>query len=242
MPAVRPAFPGKGQGGGGRRKKLSYGVSDGKGGELQPEHGSRAELNKMMGWADANDPRLYRSPGGYVGLVKTAVATGDLSILSPLSVRDAIWIDIERGLKRRQELEYEQSKIDFMSRRLDDLYLALLDNREVARSTNYFSQIAALKEAKHPKFTYFEVENLPSFIAEKQRKKDELVKEKKAIQEKPEEIRKKIQKQDDDEQSALVKKMWMHMKRIEAAEKQFGSAYNKPVRDNNDGKTVQNEK
>ena len=176
--------------------------------------------------------------------MKTAVATGDLSILAPLSVRDAIWIDIERGLKRKQELEYEQGKIDYISRRFDDLYLALLDNREVARSTNYFTQIAALKEAKHPKFTYYEEANLPSVIVQKQRQKEERLKkeETKVVTEKPEEVRKKIRKQEEDEQSALVKRMWMHMKRIEAAEKQFGSAYNKPVIDNNDGKAVQTEK
>ena len=195
----------------------------------------------MLGRGDAGDPRLYRSPGGYVGLIKTAVATGDLSILAPLSVRDAIWIDIERGLMRKQELDYEQSKIDYFSRRFDDLYLALLDNREIARSTNYFTQIAALKEAKRPKFTYYEDSNLPSVIARKQREKEERLKneETKVVPEKPEEARKKIRKQEEDEQSALVKRMWMHMKRIEAAEKEFGSAYNKPVMDNNDGKAVQ---
>ncbi len=154
-----------------------------------------------------------------------AVATGDLSILAPLSVKDAIWLDVERALRAKDEWEYKKSKMEYIGRRFDDLHLALMDNREIARSTNYFTQIAALKEAKHPKFTYYESENLPSVIAEKRREKEEAEKVAKQRRLDADKRLAEIRAQEAAEESLLVKKMWMHMKRVEAAEKQYGSAY-----------------
>lgn len=179
----------------------------------------------MLGRLNASDPRRYRSPGGYTGLVKTAVATGDLGILAPLSVKDAIWIDVERALRAKDDWEYKKTQMEYLGRRFDDLHLALLDNREVARSTNYFAQIAALKESKRAKFTYYESDNLPSVIAEKRREKEEA--SRKALEERKRRADRlaEIRRQEAAEESLLVKRMWTHMKRVEAAEKQFGSAY-----------------
>ena len=157
--------------------------------------------------------------------MKTAVATGDLSILSPLSVKDAIWIDVERALRAKDEWEYKKSKMEYLGRRFDELHLALMDNREVARSTNYFTQIAALKEAKHPKFTYYEDEHLPSVIAEKRREKEEADKEARQRRLDADRRLAEIRAREAQEESALVRKMWMHMKRVESAEKQYGPAY-----------------
>ncbi len=93
----------------------------------------------------------------------------DLSMLQPLSIKDAIWIEYEQRRVDEEEAKYEESKIKFMDNRFESLYLSLLDIREVERNTNYYQKLSAMKEAKRPKIEFYPDKHLPSVMVNKQR-------------------------------------------------------------------------
>lgn len=153
-----------------------------------------------------------------------AVATGDMSMLQPLSVKDAIWLEVERWLREKRRIEEERTRYEFFDRRFEMLYYMVMDCREVVRNMDYFTQIAALKEAKHPKFEFFPYDKLPSVKVEKEREKaekerEEMERRKAGIvtpQKSREERLREIREAEKREQSDLVKKSFNFMARIKA--------------------------
>ena len=93
----------------------------------------------------------------------------DMSLLQPLSIKDAIWIECERRIASEDDFKYEESKLKFMDNRFDALYLSLLDLREIERNTNFYQKASALKDAKRPKIEPFPDKHLPSVMVNKQR-------------------------------------------------------------------------
>lgn len=178
------------------------------------------------------NPLAYRSPGGYASLIKTAVATGDMSFLAPLSVRDAIWLEVERWLAEKRRLDEERTRYEFLDRRFEMMYYMLIDNREVLRHADYFAQIAALKEAKRPKFEFFPQERLPSVVMEREREKAEQERKEKeesmrGVARKPPMTRmerlKAMREAERKEQDELVRKSFNFMARVKAIQQVAGN-------------------
>lgn len=93
-------------------------------------------------------------------------------MLTPLSVKDAIWLDYAIAFKQKREHEAEYSKFKFQNEQFEILYGLLLDVKEIDKNTNSFVQIAALKGSKS-KINPIKDEQLPSHILNEARKKNE---------------------------------------------------------------------
>lgn len=155
-----------------------------------------------------------------------------MSFLAPLSVKDAIWLEVERWLAEKRRLDEERTRYEFIDRRFEMMYYMLMDNREVLRNMDYFMQIAALKEAKHPKFEFFPHDKLPSVVMEREREKAERERKereeeaRKGILPKPPMTRteklKAMREAEKKEQSDLVRKAFNFMARVKAIQQVAG--------------------
>lgn len=105
---------------------------------------------------------------------------GDTSMLQPLSVRDAIWLSVESGLRHVEKAEFDSKKAEFDSKkfellnnRFDQLFLALQDLCYVDIHNNSLHQVNAFKGGKKaPKVRVIESKELPSsrYYSEKHRR------------------------------------------------------------------------
>ena len=100
-------------------------------------------------------------------------------MLQPLSVRDAIWIEVERHRTFKEKMEYEESKLKFLDGSLDNIHLALLDIRDILVNTNVYQQIAAMANTKRPKLHPIKDDDLPSRVIRRKREWDALPEEEK---------------------------------------------------------------
>jgi len=102
----------------------------------------------------------------------------DMSMLAPMSVKDVIWIERERYNASVENNKETENKYKFAIERFEDLQLLLLDIREVSRNTNVFVKLAALKDSKRPpRIKPIKVEDLPSEIVSRRKRKIQKQKE-----------------------------------------------------------------
>lgn len=120
-------------------------------------------------------------------------------MLQPLSVQDAIWLEVERERVAKETIEAEQDKINFLVERVDSLELLLMDLRYILVNSNVYIKLDALKEAKRRKIDVITDKELPSTIISEHRRKAKMTEEEKQA-----------------EQDKLIK----HLKRQEELDKQ----------------------
>lgn len=102
-----------------------------------------------------------------------AVEMNDLSMLQPLSIKDAIWLEHALHLKRMDKVKSDDAKLKFALDRLEELELYMLDIREISRNTNVYVKLAALKGGKRPpKIRPIKTDELPSEIVSKRKRKE----------------------------------------------------------------------
>lgn len=96
-----------------------------------------------------------------------------------MSVKDLIWVNVCQGLKLKRDFDIEKAKRDARIRDLEVLCFLLADIRAIARDSNYFVRVAALKGSGIRKLKPLPDDALPSVAAEKakvQREEDEKLK------------------------------------------------------------------
>lgn len=141
-------------------------------------------------------------------MIQSAVALKDLSILQPMSVKDAIWIDCERSLATKDEVEYEQSKVKFLSEKLDSIHIMLMDIREIDKNNNIYVQVAAKKGGtKRIKLDPITNDDLPSGQIQKQREEAERLKNSKDASEAQ-------KKKEEAEMCALTRNAFLRLQKV----------------------------
>lgn len=122
-----------------------------------------------------------------------AVEMNDLSMLQPLSIKDAIWLEHALHLKRMDKVKSDDAKLKFAMDRLEELELYVLDIREISRNTNVYVKLAALKGGKRPpKIRPIKSCELPSEIVAKRKRMGEVAKQDQA------KSNEELQKEEDD--------------------------------------------
>lgn len=121
------------------------------------------------------------SVGGYASLVSDAVAMKDLSILAPLSVKDMIWVEVERTLVAEDELHMETMRHRMLNDRFDHLEMFLADVRHILTMTEFDARLAAVKGGRTVrKMKPIDPKTLPSVEMAKSKEERELTEEQKA--------------------------------------------------------------
>ena len=104
-------------------------------------------------------------------MILAAVELKDLTMLAPLSVKDAIWLDCATALKRKEDITFENDKVKFIGEQFESLGELLMDVRHVAMHTDSFVQLSALKESKHAKINPIQHKDLPSHYLDEAKRK-----------------------------------------------------------------------
>lgn len=100
--------------------------------------------------------------------------SGDFSVLAPMSVKDLIWVQVAQSLKVKYDHEQELARSKAYSQTAEAIYMAIIDAQEIARDTNWYAKIGALKESPKAmrKIAPLNRKDLPSSILEAQRKEE----------------------------------------------------------------------
>ncbi len=90
-------------------------------------------------------------------------------MLHPMSLKDAIWINVALNLLQKQEHEFQFEKDKAILESLKSIYLLSMDIREICRDTNYVQKAKAMgKKAKE-----INIKDLPSEVYKKQQEQEE---------------------------------------------------------------------
>lgn len=105
----------------------------------------------------------------------------DLSILAPLSVKDMIWVEVERGLAAEDEMQMETMRYKMLNDRFDRLEMYMADNRHILTMTEFDARLAAVKGGKSvKKMKPIDPKTLPSVDMAKAKEERELSEAEKA--------------------------------------------------------------
>lgn len=114
-------------------------------------------------------------------MIADSVALGDLSMLAPLSVKDAIWIEAERALAAEENGKNESAKFKYLTDRFDRLEMYLSDARHLLTLAEFSARLAAVKGSKSvKKMKPIDPKTLPSVEMMKAKEERELSDEQKA--------------------------------------------------------------
>ena len=112
--------------------------------------------------------------------MKDAVALKDLSILAPLTIKDMIWIEVERSVVAELEAKAEGDKFKYLHDRFDRLDMYLADIKHLSLLIEYDARIDAMKESKGVRRQKpVDAKKLPSTAMEKAKKEVEMTEEQK---------------------------------------------------------------
>ncbi len=105
----------------------------------------------------------------------------DMSMLHPLSVRDLIWVEVERGIVAEQEAKAEFDRSKYLHDRFDRIEMFLADIKHVSLLTEYGVRLNLMKGGKGIRtIKPIATKSLPSTAMAQEKEDRELTPEQKA--------------------------------------------------------------
>ena len=90
-----------------------------------------------------------------------------------MTVKDLIWVHVCQALKMKRGYDMEKAKLSAQAQNTEQILFLLADLRALARDTNAYCRVAAIKGTRTTRIDPFPTDALPSVAIQKQREEEE---------------------------------------------------------------------